>query len=167
MTELASPSVVLYVAGPLTTGCFTNGIFNLWAWEQNIRRAEVVALECMSLGVAVICVHTQARFWFGQVPEDLAIAADSVLLSRSDAVVLVEGWEYSKGTKAEIDLARSRSMPVLTSVADVAHWLAERITQPIDTKPFLCPDNGPHEFLTADAQKSDRCRNCGYRKGST
>lgn len=125
-------NIVVYIAGPLTTGCFTNGIFNLWKWEQNVRRAEELALKVMHLGFAAVCVHSQARYWFGEIPEDIALAADNHILERCDALLLAEGWQYSKGTKAEKELAHRRGIMVFEDIEELVHWAAERVTQPIE-----------------------------------
>lgn len=108
--------MVVYVAGPYSGS-------DSWQREQNIRRAGQVAIDIMTqpLGwpcekVAVICVHTQARFWYGAVAEDDVIAADMLLLERSDAVVLVTGWQWSKGTQAEIRAAAFAGKPIYEDV---------------------------------------------------
>lgn len=96
---------VVYVSGRLTTGCFVSGTFDAWVWEQNVRRAEEMALELTLVGFAVICVHTTARYMFGRVPEALALAADFELLRRCDAIAMCEGWEESSGAKQELEIA--------------------------------------------------------------
>ena len=154
--------IVLYVGGPLTTGCFDKGIFNLWTWEQNVRRAEALALKIAELGIATICPHTMARFWFGHVAEDVAIEMDNALLKRCDGLALVEGWQYSKGTKGEIALAHAHHMPVFETLDEIVHWAAERVTQPIELPIAFgrCPDGGLHEW---DEGKKE-CRNCGKKR---
>jgi len=112
--EMARMVKVVYVAGPYSAP-------DSWHREQNIRAAEEVATEIMSWRwcgdpVAVICVHTMARYWYGYIEEAEAIAADMELLRRSDAVVLVAGWQWSKGTQAEIREAAFAGKPIYESV---------------------------------------------------
>ena len=40
-------------------------------------------------------------------------------LESSDAVFLVPGWETSKGTKREIDLAKSKGIPVFSKLEEL------------------------------------------------
>ena len=96
---------VLYVAGPFRAA-------TAYEREQNIRRAEAVALDIMRLGYAVICPHALGRFTFGAVPEEQVMAGLIELMRRCDAVVLVEGWTRSPGTLREICEAVGVGMPV-------------------------------------------------------
>ncbi len=138
--------IVVYVAGPLTTGaCRPGGSFNSWIFEQNVRRAEELAIQLTLAGFAAICVHSMARYAFGHIPETLAMEADFEIIRRCDALVLVEGWQVSKGTLAELQHARQLHMPVFGEKSEyigiarvreicdeMAHWAAERVTQEID-----------------------------------
>ncbi len=101
---------VVYVAGPYSAP-------NSWEREQHIRKAEQLSLQLIDAGAAPICVHTMARFWFGRVPEERAIAWGIALLRPSDAVVLVEGWQQSNGTLAEIGEAYKHGIPVYDGIA--------------------------------------------------
>lgn len=96
---------VVYVAGPYSAP-------TAWQREENIRRAEAVALELWGRGIPALCVHTIARYFHGAVPEQAAIDIDNALLDRCDAIQLVEGWPASPGTRAEIDRARAAGKPV-------------------------------------------------------
>jgi hypothetical protein len=106
---------VIYIAGPLSTGCFdagNGGVFNAYRWERNVRRAEQLMIDLTLEGFAVICVHTGARHCFGYIPEHTALEADFELVRRSDAVALVEGWNLSSGTLKEIALAEQLGKPI-------------------------------------------------------
>lgn len=103
MTDVA-PRVV-YVAGPYSAP-------NAWEREQNVRRAEEVAAKLWAAAVPAICVHTTARFMFGAVPEDVAIAADLVILERCHAVALAPGWMHSRGTLGEMRRAFALGFPI-------------------------------------------------------
>ncbi len=145
--------ITVYVAGSLTTDCFArHGTFDLWQWEQNVRKAEELMLALSLGGFAVICVHTQNRFMFGRIPEAIAIEADLELVRRSDAVALVEGWKRSTGTKGEVEFAEKHGIFVadspyqgVTRVHDIVHqlqeWSATRVTQPIDVEGPGVPDS--------------------------
>jgi len=68
---------VAYIAGPFTAG-------TAWEIEQNIRRAEEMALKLWRAGVAAICVHSIARFFHGEVAE-----VDALLRAHGDAATRV------------------------------------------------------------------------------
>ena len=53
---------VVYVAGPFRGP-------NAWEIEENIRRAERLALEVWRLGCACLCPHTNTRFFQGAAPD--------------------------------------------------------------------------------------------------
>lgn len=94
---------LLYVIGPFAapTG---------WLVEQNVRRAEEVALELWRMGAAVFCPHTNTRFFEGMLPGFLAGGLE--VLSRSDGAVLIPGWKNSPGSQIEVDRAIFRRLPL-------------------------------------------------------
>lgn len=99
---------------------FVSGPFrapDAWSREQNIRRAEEVALALWRMGFAVICPHTNTRFFEGALPDAVWLAGDLEMLRRCDLLVTVPGWEASVGACSEVaafDLAR------------VYHWPRDR-----------------------------------------
>ena len=103
---------VVYVAGPFraATG---------WGIEQNVRRAEQVALEVARRGYTYLCPHMNSRYFHGEGSEAYWIEATQKLMRRSDALVLVKGWEESQGTLGEIKEAKWLGMPVFERVEDL------------------------------------------------
>lgn len=108
---------VVYIAGAYTAP-------NSWLREQNIRRAEYMALKLWRAGVPAICVHTIARYFHGEVSEADAMAIDNELLDRCDAVLLAPGWSESTGTRLEIERAKARGMQVWSEarIDDLIAW---------------------------------------------
>lgn len=113
----------IYIAGPFRGP-------NAWEIEENIRRAERLALEVWRLGCACICPHTNTRFFQGAAPDEVWLAGDLELLARCDAILLTADWERSSGARAEVDFARKRGMPVFLSVSNLAHWLERVVDAP-------------------------------------
>lgn len=72
---------------------------------ENIRAAEAVALELWRLGFAVICPHKNTSMFDGAAPDSVWLQGDLVMLGRCDLVVMVPGWESSKGACAERERA--------------------------------------------------------------
>jgi nucleoside 2-deoxyribosyltransferase len=101
----ARPLKVIYIAGPFRAP-------TAWQIEQNVRHAETLALEVWRRGAAALCPHTNSRFYHGEGSDEIFLEGGLELLRRSDALILVDHWQHSAGTKAEIDLARSLGLPV-------------------------------------------------------
>lgn len=106
---------IVYVAGPFRAA-------NTWEIEQNIRRAEALALEVWRHVGPAICPHTNTRFYQGAAPDDVWLNGDLAILDRCDAVILVEGWERSSGTRAEVAWAQEAGVPVFQSLPDLLLW---------------------------------------------
>lgn len=106
---------LIYVAGPFRAA-------NTWEIEQNIRRAETLALEAWAVGVAVICPHTNTRFYQGVLPDAVWLAGDLEIIRRCDAILVTPDWSMSPGARAEVHLAESLGMPVLSSIQELRQW---------------------------------------------
>lgn len=96
---------VVYVAGKFRSKSF-------WGVVQNVRQAELVALEVWRAGAAALCPHTNTANFDGAADDMLWLEGDKEMLRRCDAVVLVPNWTDSAGAKAEVELAVSIGLPV-------------------------------------------------------
>ena len=103
---------VVYVCGPFRAK-------NSWDREQNVRRAEEVALGAWRAGYAVICPHTNTRFFDGAADDAVWLDGDLEILRRCDFLLTTWGWENSKGACAEVNLARELGIPVVHHVDDL------------------------------------------------
>jgi hypothetical protein len=112
---------VVYVAGKFRS---TNpdGTSNAWGVCQNVRAAEEVGLAVWKLGHAALVPHLNtAHFQDADgLPDKLWLDGDLEILRRCDAVVLVPGWERSKGALAEITAANQLGIPVFDGADDFA-----------------------------------------------
>jgi len=110
---------VVYVAGPYRGK-------NNWEIENNIRRAEEVALRIWRTGkAAVICPHTETRFFQGAAPDEIWLDGTLELLRRCDAIFLLPGWLDSVGTRGERHEAIHRGLRVFARFNDLLRWLDE------------------------------------------
>ena len=106
---------VSYICGPCTGA-------NTWETERNIRRAESLAFAVAEAGAMPCTPHsitrpfhgTLLRFWYDGTLE---------LMRRCDALILVPGWEVSKGAGEEVAEAKRRSMPIFERVDELRTWL--------------------------------------------
>ena len=107
---------VVYIIGPFRAE-------NAWEIEQNIRRAEEIALEILRAGAAVICVHTMCRFYQGAAQDDVWLKADLELLRRSDAAYVMPAIWRSAGSQDEVKLCEELKIPTFGHLENIKKWL--------------------------------------------
>lgn len=103
MIEVSDLKVV-YIAGPISGA-------NGWEHEQNVRRAEEMALLVWATRRALAeCPHTDSRYISGALPYEVWAAGELVKLARSDAILLMPDWQDSPGARGEELFARERGI---------------------------------------------------------
>ena len=102
---------ILYIAGPYRST-------TEWGVEQNIAKAEAIALACWRKGWAVFCPHKNTAHFGGAADDSIWLQGDLEFLIRSDALLAIPGWEKSEGAKREVAVAESIGIPVFTG-ADI------------------------------------------------
>ena len=107
---------VVYIAGPYRGP-------NAWEIEQNIRRAEELALEVWKRGAMAHCPHTNTRHFQGALPDEVWLLGGLELLRRCDAVLLTPDWERSTGAREEVARAHAEALPVLHNLKELESWL--------------------------------------------
>ena len=115
---------VVYIAGPHDARS-DDGI------SANVRRAEVAAMEVWSRGAAAICPHTNSPRpeLSSQLPRSVWLFGDLELMRRSDAVLLLEGWDASLGAIAEREEAIRLGKPCLYELSQLDVWLCAQETK--------------------------------------
>lgn len=109
---------VIYIAGPFRGP-------SSWDIEQNIRRAEELALEVWKRGAACLCPHTNTRFFQGAAADDVWLKGDLEMLSRCDAVLTTADWKKSQGAWAEVEFAIARNIPVFEKIEMLSQYLKQ------------------------------------------
>lgn len=106
----------VYVAGPFRAK-------TPWLIEQNVRRAEEMALEVWKLGAVAVVPHMLTRQFQDMLPDQVWLEGLLSLMSTCDVVLVLPGWERSEGTKAEIVEAQRQTKHVFYSLKALADWL--------------------------------------------
>lgn len=113
-----------YVAGPFRGA-------NSWEMEENIRRAERLALEVWKLGAACICPHSNTRFYQGAAPDNVWLDGDLEMLGRCDFIVMTPDWTRSEGARGEHQFALDNGLAVFYGAGlALTTWLADA---PVET----------------------------------
>ena len=107
---------VVYVAGPFRGN-------DAWEIEQNIRRAETLALEVWRAGAAGVCPHTNTRFYQGACPDHVWLAGDLEILRRCDAILMTPDWQKSEGARREHVEAFNRNLRIFYTVPELKAWV--------------------------------------------
>ena len=106
---------VIYTAGPYSSKD-PNEV------DQNILNARKVATEMVKKGWGFFCPHlNSAQFerTLPDVPYTFWIALCLRMLSQCDAIVMMEGWEKSKGARTEHDFALEKGILVYYGIDQV------------------------------------------------
>lgn len=121
---------VIYIAGPYRAP-------TAWRVQAHIRAAQEVALAVWKRGAVALCPHSNTGQFEGECPDEVWLEGDLELMRRCDAVLLVEGWQRSSGTLAEIDAAEAVGLPVFTHLEELDAWLSTRDAIAPSTAPPL------------------------------
>lgn len=116
----STPLPVVYTAGPY------RGKDN-FEIAENIRRAERLALFVWKMGGVALCPHLNTANFQHTLPDDVWLEGDIELLSRCDAVALVEGWERSEGTLVEKAYCEQNNIPLLHTESEIVSWLTHYV----------------------------------------
>jgi hypothetical protein len=114
---------ILYIAGPFHSR-------EEGGTERNIARASRTALECWRKGWAVICPHKNtAGFQYASgVKDEEWYAGYLEILSRCDAILMLNEWENSRGATMEYDYAKSHTLLTI-------YFEKDGIPAPLDEDP--------------------------------
>ena len=143
--------MLLYVAGqygPKTNGIPTEELDAFLKTpeaqkgkDENIAKARAVAIQLWEIGHAVICPHLNTA----HMERDCKIGhadylrGDFQMIARCDGIVMIEGWEQSKGANMEHEYAKSLGMPV---------WYQRPSLYVLETEYNIDPSSLPELHIT-------------------
>ena len=78
------------------------------------------SLHLWKAGWAVICPHKNTELFDGHCADDVWLRGDLAILSRCDAVYMLNGWENSEGATEEHRLAQKLGLTVMYQMGEGA-----------------------------------------------
>jgi hypothetical protein len=117
----------VFIAGPYGSSGGHDAV------THNITRARDVGAILAENDIPYFCPHMNTAYMeeYVDVPGDFWHRLDFTFLCYAEAVVLVDGWEASPGTLAEIEKCRDWGIPVFEphQLEEFLGWWAERIKE--------------------------------------
>lgn len=114
---------IIYTAGPITTPSMNER----WKFHMTARD---MAFKIWSTGHVALCPHLNTMFMDDpSIPSETFYKGDEALIRRCcDAMVMLPGWEYSKGSMSERQLAFNLHLPVFyhDEIDQMWDWLAQQ-----------------------------------------
>ena len=114
---------VVYVAGPYMGETHDGKSF--FQIHTNIMVAREWAKKVFALGAFAFCPHLNC--FHMELDTDFSAdwwrKADLEILERCDAVLLIPGWENSRGSVMEKTFAQDNSIPVFYTENELREWL--------------------------------------------
>jgi nucleoside 2-deoxyribosyltransferase len=113
----------IYVAGPYSAD-------NVIDVLKNIGKGKHFSAQVFKMGMAPFCPWADDIYCQILWGEDLSVKqfqkASMAWVEVCDAMLLVPGWENSKGTKAEIKHANKLGIPVFKTLEGIQNWKMEQ-----------------------------------------
>lgn len=120
---MKSERIRVYVAGPYSSSVSQVGIL------ENIYEGVKHCRMLLDLGFAPFCPWLDCLYVIGHGPMAVESLQESGIawLKASQAMLLLPGWEKSKGTLREKELAELWGIPIFYSVDSLCLWREGRI----------------------------------------
>jgi hypothetical protein len=108
--------IKVYVAGPYSAD-------NILDVLKNIRTGISAATLLLQNGFAVFCPFVDFQYGLsGSLPMEVYKNNSLEFLNSCDIILMLPGWEQSKGAKEELRIAMFRNMRVFYDVETLLQW---------------------------------------------
>jgi len=110
----------IYVAGAIQGKTLAESL-------ENIRKGIQLSVKVLKAGYSPFCPFIDFQFSL-QEPIELQQYYDYSIawLEVSDGVLLVPGWENSKGVKNEMDMAYKLNIPIFESIEEINWYFGKK-----------------------------------------
>ena len=96
---------------------------NHWEVYKKINKAEQLHYQVFENGFYSFCPHNNTRHFEGSLSDDIWLGYCQAFIEKfADGVILVDGWENSSGTKAEIELCKELNIPIFYSINELVTY---------------------------------------------
>jgi nucleoside 2-deoxyribosyltransferase len=102
---------IVYLAGPLRGNFFKK--------RTNIKKAQRIAKYLWTNSIAIFSPHLNSGWLDSKKTDTFILPANIEFLKRCDVIIVMDNWEKSHGTMAEIKCAIDNNIPVFFDI-DVA-----------------------------------------------
>ncbi|MFA6432940.1 MAG: DUF4406 domain-containing protein [Candidatus Paceibacterota bacterium] len=107
---------IVFVCGPFRAP-------TQWGIEENVRRAERVAIDVWRAGAMAMCPHSNSKLFHGEATDQIFLDGYLEMIRRCDAVITVVGLEKSSGSRLEVAHAHACGIPVFDGMRALSHWI--------------------------------------------
>ena len=97
---------IVYIAGPYRAKTIVGRIINIY-------KARKEAIKWWKKGYVVICPHMNTALMDKHCLDDVWLKGAKELLKRSDIVVMLKPWPFSKGSVEELALAEKEGKRII------------------------------------------------------
>ncbi len=127
--------IVVYISGPYSGP-------DREAIAANIAAARAVAVELWDAGYTAICPHTNTIHFENDCAcgWDDYLAGDCELIARSDVVLMLPGWQDSRGAVHERAHALALDIPCVAQLGEIDEALLRKSEEARETGPG-CPSS--------------------------
>lgn len=118
----------IYIAGPYTGK--THDHLSYYQIDSHIKQAEEAAARLSLAGVGFFCPHKHSEHFeviVPAVPPSYWYELDIHFMRSCDAILMLPGWQDSKGSLEEWRLMEEWGRPVFYSIEEVLSWVQKNL----------------------------------------
>ncbi|PIN89893.1 hypothetical protein COU60_02250 [Candidatus Pacearchaeota archaeon CG10_big_fil_rev_8_21_14_0_10_34_76] len=110
---MQNKSKIVYVSGPYTAKTKKET-------EKNLKKAVDASVGIWKEGFVPYCPHLNVHYINSKLNKNEQEHRTLNILKRSDAVLMLPGWEKSKGASSENEFAKENNIPIIFDVKEIS-----------------------------------------------
>jgi Domain of unknown function (DUF4406) len=118
------PPKIVYIAGSISTNK-SGQPSTKEDRADNVEAGRLAGIEVWKLGAVAIVPHLNSlTMWEdGHVPGSDVYLGDLEILGRCDAMLVLPGWQKSRGVNYEVAWAKHKDIPIFGTLPELENWL--------------------------------------------